>query len=181
MLPVLSAPATSYFLRLVAEKTGVDLTQSPSEELIRSLIIDFETQMTQAVADGQLVDDSPTYPLFHHFADGAYAREMHIPAGHVVVGKIHRHDHFHFLSKGRVTVLTEKGGLEEYTAGGIMISPAGVKRLLVTHEDTVWTVIHVTKETDLDKIEAAVIAKDFAELGLTVAPLQLLLTNTEGV
>jgi hypothetical protein len=42
-------------------------------------------------------------------------------------------------------------------------------------------VIHVTKETDLDKIEEAVIAKDFAELGLTVAPLQLLLTNTKGV
>jgi quercetin dioxygenase-like cupin family protein len=180
MLPVLPDHVSSYFLRLVADKTGVNLAQAPSEAIIRSLIVDFEAQMVQAVASNQLIDANPSYPLFHHFTDGAYAREMHIPAGHIVVGKLHRHNHFHFISKGRVTVLTEKGGLEEYSAGGIMISAAGVKRLLITHEDTVWTVIHVTNETDLEKIEETVIAKDFEALGLTVVPLQLLLTEQKG-
>jgi hypothetical protein len=31
-------------------------------------------------------------------------------------------------------------------------------------EDTVWTTIHITEETDLDKIEDYVIAKDYAAL-----------------
>jgi quercetin dioxygenase-like cupin family protein len=113
------------------------------------------------------IDDSSAYEIKHYFSDGVYARELTIPVGHVVVGKIHRHEHLNFLSKGRVTVLTEEGGKEELSAPCTLISPKGVKRLLYTHEETVWTVVHITSETDLDKIEKEVIAKDYTEMGWT--------------
>lgn len=113
----------------------------------------------------RFINDSSAYDIKHYFTDGVYARELTIPSGHIVVGKIHKHEHLNFLSKGKVTVLTEEGGKEVLTAPCTLISPKGVKRLLYTHEETVWTVIHVTSETDLDKIEKEVIAKDYTEMG----------------
>jgi quercetin dioxygenase-like cupin family protein len=130
---------------------------------IRRLICDFEAKMHVAVFNQQITDENADYVIKHHFTPGVYAREMHIPAGHIVVGKIHRHEHLNFLSKGHVTVLTEAGGIEELHAGETLTSPAGVKRLLITHEDTIWTVIHATEETDLGKVEEAVIAKDYRD------------------
>ena len=120
-----------------------------------------EADMFSAVKEGAFTDVNDQYFLKHTFADGVYCREMHIPAGHVVVGKIHKHEHINFISKGRVTVITELGGIEEHTAPCTLVSPAGVKRLLITHEDTIWSVVHVTQERDLKKIEDLVIAPSY--------------------
>ncbi|MEE9398671.1 MAG: hypothetical protein V3V23_00200, partial [Dehalococcoidales bacterium] len=68
-------------------------------------------------------------PIFHHFGDGSYAREMHMAAGVVVMGAIHRHSHPNVLSKGKVTVRSEFG-LEEFEAPRTWVSERGIKRLI---------------------------------------------------
>ena len=103
------------------------------------------------------------FPLKHTFADGIYVREISIPKHFLIVGKIHKHCHPNFLLKGDVTVLTEEG-VKRIQAPCSMISPAGTKRLLFTHEDTVWTTVHSTNETDLEKIEEQIIAKSYEQL-----------------
>lgn len=102
-------------------------------------------------------------PLQHVFAPGAYARTIFIPAGSVIVGKIHKHQHLNILSMGHVTVFTEGGGEEDLQGPLTMVSPAGTKRAVYAHTDTVWTTIHLTNETDLAKIEEHVIAKTYEE------------------
>lgn len=102
-------------------------------------------------------------PLQHSFIDGVYVRTIFIPAGTVIVGKIHKHSHANILSKGEVSVMTEDGGLERLVGPLTMTSPAGCKRAVYAHTDTTWTTIHRTDETDLDKIEDWVIAKDYQE------------------
>lgn len=99
-------------------------------------------------------------PVKHHFAPGLYAREIFIPAGHVVVGKIHRHAHVNTISKGRVVVATEFG-THELVAPVTFVSQPGTKRAVVAQEDTIWTTYHPTNETDLEKIEEHVIAPSF--------------------
>lgn len=99
-------------------------------------------------------------PLKHHFAPGAYAREILLPKGSVVVGKIHKHAHVNVVSKGRVTVYTETG-MRDIEAPATFVSEVGTKRVVLAHEDTVWTTVHVTDETDLEKIEEVVIAKSY--------------------
>jgi len=158
-------PVTAYFCKLITEKTGLLITTETPALEIRKMICTFEALMRTAVSDGEIIDSNPDYVIKNHFASGVYAREMHIPAGHIVVGKIHRNENLHFLSKGSATVITEEGGIEVVHAGQMMKSPVGVKRLLITHEDVVWTVLHATTETDVDKIELAVIAKSYADLG----------------
>lgn len=102
-------------------------------------------------------------PVRHIFAPGAYAREMLIPAGTIIIGKIHKHAHLNFITKGRARVVTEFGPTE-ITAPHTFVSQPGTKRVVHALEDTLWTTVHPTNETDLAKIEDHVIAKDYEEL-----------------
>ncbi len=95
---------------------------------------------------------SPAFlPIKHYFANGMYAREMTMPAGAIVTGAIHKTTHFCILSQGRVRVMSEDG-IDEFVAPAIIISQPGTKRAIHALEDTVWTNIHATNETDLDKL-----------------------------
>ena len=102
-------------------------------------------------------------PLQHVFAPGVYVRTMFIPAGTVIVGKIHKHAHPNILSQGTVRVLTEGEGDRELTGPLSMVSPPGTKRALLALTDVVWSTVHLnpTNTTDLAEIEADVIAPTF--------------------
>lgn len=104
-------------------------------------------------------------PLTHAFTSGVYARTILLPKGTVIIGKIHKHDHFNFIQSGHVTV-TSEFGKEELRGPLLMVSKAGTKRAVFAHEDTVWTTIHAnpSDETDLDVIESDIIAKSYKEL-----------------
>ena len=102
-------------------------------------------------------------PLQHVFAPGVYARTIFLPAGSVLVGKIHKHKHINILSTGSVTVLTESGGIEKLRGPLTMASEPGTKRAVYADADAVWTTIHLTNETDLAKIEDEVIAKTYVD------------------
>lgn len=115
--------------------------------------------------------------LRHIFAPGSYAREMTIPKGTLIIGKIHKHAHLNIISKGKVRVATEFGPMF-FEAPYTFVSEVGTKRAVYALEDTVWTTIHVTEETDLEKIEDYVIAKSYDELeALGLSPR----TKLEGV
>jgi hypothetical protein len=102
-------------------------------------------------------------PLKHHFAPGAYAREILLPKGSLVIGKIHKHAHINVVSKGRVSVMTEFGRMD-IEAPCTFVSQVGTKRAVYAHEDTVWTTVHVTSETDLSKLEDEIIAKTYEDI-----------------
>ena len=141
----------------------------------RTKVVGLENVILGGVADGSLKDGMDDCILTHHFAPvveeygcGTYARELFIPKGTVLTGKIHKLPHLNILAKGKLVVLTEKGR-ETFKAPVTFVSPAGVKRAGYILEDTVWITVHLTKdlgEDKLDKIEDEVIAKTFAELGL---------------
>jgi hypothetical protein len=102
-------------------------------------------------------------PVVHHFSEGIYARELRIPRGALLTGKIHRKPHISVLSHGEITVLTE-AGMKRLKAPCTILSEPGIKRVGYAHTDVVWTTFHATDETDLDKIEAEFIAPDYAAL-----------------
>lgn len=104
-------------------------------------------------------------PLKHSFAPGIYVREIFIPAGTLMVGKIHKHEHPNFLMSGEVKVITESQGPEHLKAPLSIISPAGTKRCLLAITDVVWITVHENRNNsrDLVEIEDFVIAKSFEE------------------
>jgi len=100
--------------------------------------------------------------VVHHFSDGLYARELHIPAGTVLTGKIHKLRNLNILSAGEISVLTEHG-VVRVKAPFTVVSPPGTKRIAYAHSDCVWTTIHATEETDVDKIERAFTTDSYPE------------------
>lgn len=94
----------------------------------------------------------------HHFADGVYGREIHIPAGAKLVGKMHKTAHINIVSQGCIRVWTDQGE-KIISAPAIFVAPPGVKRVGEALEDTVWTTLHPNPsgEQDLNKLEQILI------------------------
>lgn len=150
---------------------------------------DIETQPVATIATGTglsvrekvlrleqelLKGDPIDLPVNHHFAQGLYARELFIPAGTVLTGKIHRFEQINIISKGEISVLTEEG-IVRIKAPYTLVSPPGTKRVGFAHEDTVWTTIHPNPddETDLEALEMRLIAPSFEALEMAEEALKL--------
>jgi len=129
----------------------------------RSDIVDFENLLSQH--PDAVFGDNEGMPLVHSFADGIYVRQITIPTGTVLVGKIHKHKHPNFLLKGEVEVATEFGGVERLKAPQSIISKAGTKRTVHVIQEAVWVTVHEnpTNTQDLEKLEDYIIAKSYEE------------------
>lgn len=93
-------------------------------------------------------------PVDHTFASGLYCRQIIIPAGTVLTGKVHRVEDITIVPYGRISVMTEDG-FKEVTGPCKFVGAPGVKKIAYAHEDTMWINIFPTMETDLDIIEEA--------------------------
>jgi hypothetical protein len=100
--------------------------------------------------------------VHHHFSNGVYARELHIPAGCVLVGKIHKFENLNILSAGAMLLVGDNGPVR-VEAPFTVVSPPGTKRAAFALTDCVWTTIHGTEETDVGKIEQHFVAQDEQE------------------
>lgn len=131
----------------------------------RESIIKAQEYVTGLPGSVQGEDLDRMCPLKHSFAPSMYVREIFIPKGTVIVGKIHKHEHPNFLMKGKVVVVTEGGGEQHLKAPMSMISPAGTKRFILAKTDTVWITVHENKNNsqDLKELEDFIIAKTFEE------------------
>lgn len=107
-------------------------------------------------------------PVEHVFLPGQYLRKMTMPAGSLVVGKRHRYRHA-LIVTGHVTIRTADG-MRELQGTHIIDSPAGMKRAIYAHAPSELVTVHLTDETDLDRIEALVIMPDDEPLALEDQP-----------
>ena len=94
-------------------------------------------------------------PVVHRFTPGLYSREIYMVAGSVLTSRRHRHEHPFVILQGRVSVFNEADNTAvELSAPYHGTTPAGTKRLLFIHEDTIWTTFHPTDITDMGELEA---------------------------
>lgn len=118
--------------------------------------------------------DIESLPLKHFVTDsGLYAREMIIPAGTIVTGKVKLHEHISVISAGFLTEVTT-AGLQRIKAPYTMVSAPGTKRVVWAHTDVVWTTIHASEETDIERLEAELFVDAYSDVpGLQEAFKQL--------
>jgi hypothetical protein len=141
----------------------------------RQDILTVQTELQRLIADGAVESTLENCTLKHYFSPKdekygccTYAREMMIPKGTLIIGKIHRHQHLNFITQGKVIVYTEFGE-KHLEAPCTFISEVGLKRAVYAEEDTLWTTVHMTafdSEAELGKIEDEVIAPSYEDLGL---------------
>lgn len=99
-------------------------------------------------------------PLKHYFAPGVYIREIFMPAGSIVIGKIHKTEHFNIIQQGKLKILHDDYTNTVLTAPHTFVSKPGIQKVLYILEDTVWSTVHLTEERDLERLEAALIEPD---------------------
>lgn len=104
-------------------------------------------RLQHAVAAMPQVDLPPE----HSFAPGLYTRTLRIPAGVVLVGAVHKTEHIFILSEGILEVATEDG-VARLEAPYQAVCRPGLKRVGVALTDVVCSNVHITKETDPDKL-----------------------------
>lgn len=122
---------------------------APSREQIDRL----EGLMLQAEQGGAGVQ----IETWHHFADGLVARTILIPAGTLLSGAAHKHEHIN-IAAGDITVWTE-AGMRRLTGYHVIPSLPGAKRVGMAHADTWWTTVHTnpTNERDPATLEDALV------------------------
>ena len=84
------------------------------------------------------IDISSPEHLKHYFANGAYVREMSLPANTVVVGRIHKHETINILLEGEITIIDENGSRTDLKAPHIFIAPAGNQKAAITRTPVRW-------------------------------------------
>lgn len=94
----------------------------------------------------------PGCGLRHVFTDGLYIREFTMPAGSVILSRIHRFEHPFFVRKGRVIVVTHDDR-KLYVGGDFGITFPGCQRILLNQEETVWVTVHVNPKNCQDPDE----------------------------
>ena len=134
-----------------------------SNKEFRSQVVELEEKINNL--DKEFKIKAADCPLKHLFSEGMYVREVTVPAGTLVIGKIHKHEHPAFLLKGEAFVITEYDGIKEMKGPCSFISPAGVKRAVFAKTELVWTTVHLNPEniTDLEKLEEDNIAINYEE------------------
>ncbi len=104
--------------------------------------------------------EQPECSLVHNFSPGVYVRELTMPTDSIIVGHEHRTQHLNIISKGSCILLDlDTQETTDIVAPYTFESKAGVRKVLYIVEECTWSTVHVTQETDLDKLEAELIVK----------------------
>jgi len=125
---------------------------------IRDKVFFFET----VIKEHPLALTAADFPVFHHFSPGRYRRELRVPKGMIIIGKLHKYACVSTLEEGDMSVLVGDE-IVRIKAPYIGISPAGTKRIAYTHEASIWITSHVTTETDVAKLEHELVAESEQE------------------
>lgn len=116
-------------------------------------------KIDQLEADMRRQPHQVEVPVINTFGPGFYARTIVLEPGTELVGKVHSTEHIFMLTEGELLLVAENGG-QYLTAPVQIVSPPGVKRAGKALTRCVVTNIHITQETDLVRLEAALIAPE---------------------
>ena len=83
----------------------------------------------------------------HYFSGGMYCRKLTRPAGTLIVGKVHKKDHFFLCAKGEIIAWSE-GGMRHLYPGDVICSKPGTKEKMKVQieEKAIWELVMQLQE-----------------------------------
>ena len=98
-------------------------------------------------------------PTTHKFHGGMYCRQVWRPAGTVIIGKVHKKEHFYMVVEGTISVTTD-GGVATITGPHLLCSMPGAQRAVYAVTDALCMTIHRTDAVDVEAAEADLVEDD---------------------
>ena len=95
----------------------------------------------------------------HTFHAGMYCREVWRPAGVLVVGKIHKKEHFYLIVSGTIAITTDEG-VKSVTGPHLLCSKPGTKRAVYAETDALCMTFHVVDAKTIEDAEHELVEED---------------------
>jgi hypothetical protein len=130
-------------LTAAKQTTAVALRRHKIDALAKCMVATVDMEESQ-----KEIDES----TFHHHCEGVYAREYRLPAGHVVIGRVHKYACFNVMLEGSMTIAMSSCEPQHMEAPQFFVSQPGEQKALYAHTDVKFITFHATEETDPDKL-----------------------------
>ena len=95
----------------------------------------------------------------HTFYGGMYCREVWRPAGVIIVGKVHKKEHFYLVVSGTVAITTDEG-VKSVTGPTLLCSTPGTKRAVYAETDALCMTFHVVDAKTVEDAEQELVEED---------------------
>ena len=126
----------------------------------------FEVDKPQSLAErvAALQDEISKYPQYeppteHVFHGGMYCRQVWRPAGCLIVGKVHKKEHFYMIVSGTVKVTTDDG-VQTITGPMLLCSNPGTKRAVYAETDALCMTFHRVESNTVEEVESELVEDD---------------------
>jgi hypothetical protein len=93
----------------------------------------------------------------HYFHGGMYCREVFRHAGVLVVGAIHKKEHFYLIVSGTVAITDGEGNVQEVTGPYLFQSKPGTKRAVYAVTDAICMTFHAIEATTVENAETELV------------------------
>jgi hypothetical protein len=132
-------------------------------------------ELTQQVVNGTLTGDMrvavqrlqaevsamPQYEpkTKHYFHAGMYCREVWRHAGVLVVGRVHKKEHFYVIAQGTVLITTDEM-VDRITGPAVLMCKPGTKRAVYSETEALCMTFHVTDAKTVEEAEIDLVEDD---------------------
>lgn len=138
-------------MKVSVDKTDTDIVLAP-HLLMRERVDVLQRELSKL----------PQYqpPTQHYFHGGMYCREVFRHAGVLVVGAVHKKEHFYLIVYGTVQITDGDGNAQEVTGPHLFRSKPGTKRAVYAVTDTLCMTFHATEATTVEEAETELVEVD---------------------
>jgi len=95
----------------------------------------------------------------HYFHGGMYCREVFRHAGVLIVGKVHKKEHFYLVASGTLAITTDDG-VQEVTGPHLLCSKPGTKRAVYALTDAICMTFHRVESNNVEDAETELVEHD---------------------
>lgn len=99
----------------------------------------------------------------HYFHGGMYCREVWRQAGVLVVGKVHKKEHFYLIVSGTVSITTDDG-VQRVTGPHLLKCAVGTKRAVFSETDALCMTFHVVDASTVEEAENELVEPEEADM-----------------
>lgn len=134
----------------------MQITYGKGFDVVKPASIQQSVETLQAEISKLPQYEPPTEHIFH---GGMYCRQVWRPAGCLIVGKVHKKEHFYMIVSGTVRVTTDDG-VQTITGPFLLCSKPGARRAVYAETDALCMTIHRVDSDNVESAESELVEED---------------------
>lgn len=97
--------------------------------------------------------DGTSFKLREYKIGNMYAREITVPKGACLTGRVYKQNHLEFMISGDIAILSAEGVTKRYTGYNVIEAKAGKRQAGFALEDTIWVTVNIVPDDVTDNLD----------------------------